>query len=137
MNLDPSNVSAASMNASSGSSLHNSLASYMTQQVPLLFGQQQTQQQPLNLQTSPHQGGVGGPLQHQGSHHHHVTTGGTGIPHGVPHPPPPLPLNLHNPYYVSFGLPFHMSAQHNHQQQFEQNLVPPQQHSFHQQAMYQ
>ena len=130
--------SSPSTMGSSSSTLHNSLASYMTQQVPLLFGQQQTQQQPLNLQTSAHQGP---PLPHQAPHH--PGTGPPpppppgGPPAGPPHPP--LPLNLHNPYYVSFSpmLPLHMSPQHNPQQQFQQNLMTPQQHSFNQHSMYQ
>lgn len=132
-------VTSMPMSGATPPTLHNSLATYMTQQVPtnLLFGlgQQQTapaQQQPLNLQTS-HQASMQPP---PGNHQ----------PPGAPqqHPPgaPPLPLNLHNPYYVSFGpmLPLHMTTpQHNPQQQFQQNLMQPQgaQGGFNQHVMYQ
>ena len=134
--------SMAAMGATS--TLHNSLATYMTQQVQpnLLFGlgqQQQAspaQQQPLNLQTN-HQGQPTmqpPPTPHQ-------------PPGAAPAPPtaaPPLPLNLHNPYYVSLGpmLPLPMSTppQHNPQQQFQQNMLQQQQSipgGFNQHTMYQ
>ncbi|XP_050736521.1 uncharacterized protein DDB_G0284459-like isoform X2 [Eriocheir sinensis] len=131
--------SMAAMGATS--TLHNSLATYMTQQVQpnLLFGlgqQQQpppAQQQPLNLQTS-HQGQ---PTMQAPPHQ----TPGTAAP---PTAAPPLPLNLHNhPYYVSLGpmLPLPMSTpQHNHQQQFQQNMLQQQQGipgGFNQHTMYQ
>lgn len=130
--------SMAAMGATS--TLHNSLATYMTQQVQpnLLFGlgqQQQpppAQQQPLNLQTS-HQGQ---PTMQAPPHQ----APGSAAP---PAAAPPLPLNLHNPYYVSLGpmLPLPMSTpQHNHQQQFQQNMLQQQQGipgGFNQHTMYQ
>ncbi|XP_071547993.1 uncharacterized protein [Panulirus ornatus] len=130
--------SVAAMGATS--TLHNSLATYMTQQVQpnLLFGlgqQQQpppAQQQPLNLQTS-HQGQ---PAMQAPPHQ----APGTAAP---PAAAPPLPLNLHNPYYVSLGpmLPLPMSTpQHNHQQQFQQNMLQQQQGipgGFNQHTVYQ
>ncbi|CAL4088018.1 unnamed protein product, partial [Meganyctiphanes norvegica] len=131
---------------------HNSLATYMTQQVPhnLLFGiggqQQQpggpppAQQQPLNLQTN-HQA----QMQPGSTHQHQAGTATTvsGVPTSTA---PPIPLNLHNPYYVSLGpmLPISMAtpSQHNnHQQHFQQNML--QQHQgiqgtgFQQHTMYQ
>lgn len=131
--VDTSAAPVSSMSMGAGAT--NSLA-YMTHQVPtnLLFGlgQQQTppaQQQPLNLQTSHQPSMQPPPANHQ-------PPGG-----GQQHPPgaPPLPLNLHNPYYVSFGpmLPLHMTTpQHNHQQQFQQNIMQPQ-GGFNQHVMYQ
>ncbi|KAG7175561.1 hypothetical protein Hamer_G025512 [Homarus americanus] len=139
MNLGVETTSApvssmAAMGATS--TLHNSLATYMTQQVQpnLLFGlgqQQQpppAQQQPLNLQTS-HQG------QPAMQAPPHQAPGAAAPPTAAP----PLPLNLHNPYYVSLG-PMLPLPQHNHQQQFQQNMLQQQQGipgGFNQHTMYQ
>ncbi|KAK7072943.1 hypothetical protein SK128_026233 [Halocaridina rubra] len=138
LGVDATATPVSSMGATS--TLHNSLATYMTQQVQpnILFGlgqQQQpppAQQQPLNLQTN-HQGQptMQPPPPHQPP--------GSAAPAAAP----PLPLNLHNPYYVSLGpmLPLPMSTpQHNHQQQFQQNMLQQQQGipgGFNQHAMYQ
>ncbi|XP_064079024.1 uncharacterized protein DDB_G0284459-like [Macrobrachium nipponense] len=143
LGVDGSSAPVSSMAAMGATStLHNSLATYMTQQAQpnLLFGlgqQQQpppAQQQPLNLQTN-HQGQptMQPPPPHQ-------PPGATAAP---PAAAPPLPLNLHNPYYVSLGpmLPLPMSTpQHNHQQQFQQNMLQQQQGipgGFNQHTMYQ
>ncbi|XP_037779590.1 uncharacterized protein LOC119576109 isoform X1 [Penaeus monodon] len=141
LGVDTSSTPVSSM-ATMGatSTLHNSLATYMTQQVQpnILFGlgqQQQpppAQQQPLNLQTS-HQGQ---PAMQPPPHQPPGTS-------AAPTAAPPLPLNLHNPYYVSLGpmLPLPMSTpQHNHQQQFQQNMLQQQQGipgGFNQHTMYQ
>ncbi|XP_045594040.2 uncharacterized protein [Procambarus clarkii] len=141
LGVETSSAPVSSMAAMGATStLHNSLATYMTQQVQpnLLFGlgqQQQpppAQQQPLNLQTS-HQG------QPTMQAPPHQAPGAAAPPSAAPS----LPLNLHNPYYVSLGpmLPLPMSTpQHNHQQQFQQNMLQQQQGipgGFNQHTMYQ